>query len=69
MADKSDNPVALARADRADVTVLAGNVDMDLGTATPRERQARHLLKLYAIPLPVALVIAEHAFDPGRRRA
>lgn len=69
MANKRENPVALAGADRADVTVLAGNDDVHHGTGTRRERQARHLLKLYAISLPVALVIAEHAFDPGRRRA
>lgn len=69
MADKRENPAAQARADRADVTVLAGNDDVDLGTGTRRERQARHLLQRYAISLPVALVIAEHAFDPGRRRA
>lgn len=69
MADKRENPAALSGADRADVTVLAGNDDVDSGTGTRRERQARHLLKFYAVSLPVALVIAEHAFDPGRRRA
>lgn len=67
MANKRESPVALAGADRADVTMLAGNDDVDLGTGTRRERQARHLLKLYAISLPVALVIAEHAFGSGRR--
>jgi hypothetical protein len=60
--------VALARADRGDATVLASNDDLDLGIATLRERQAGHILTLYAISLPVALLIAEHAFDAGRRR-
>ena len=68
MADRAENPAALAGANRVNVTVLTGNDDVDLGTKTRRERQAGHLLKLYAISLPVALVIAEHAFDPGRRR-
>jgi hypothetical protein len=68
MPDNAENPVALAGADRVDVTVLVGNDDVDLGVATLRERQAGHILTLYAISLPVALLIAEHAFDAGRRR-
>lgn len=69
MAGKRENSVAQAGADRADVTVLAGNDDVGIGSRTARERQAGYLRKVYAVSLPLARVIAEHAFDPGRRRA
>jgi len=67
MPDKTENPVALAGADRADVTVLSGKDDVDVGTGGQRERQARHILKVYAISRPVALAIVEHVFGTGRR--
>ena len=69
MVGKPEYPAAQAGANRVDVTVRNGNDDAHRGNGTRREQQARHLLNLYAIPLPLALVIAEHAFDPGRRRA
>ena len=63
---KQQNPAALAGAHRVHVTVLAGNDDFEVGSATALDLQVRHLLKGYALSLPVALAIAEHAFQSGR---
>jgi hypothetical protein len=67
MRPENRNPVALAGADRADVKMLPSNLDIDLTTPTSRERQARYIRRFCSVSLPVALVIAEHAFGSGRR--
>jgi hypothetical protein len=67
MHDAKGIPAARACADRADVTMLAGNDDIHTGIGTTRERQAGYLRKVFDVSLPLALVIAEHAFGPGRR--
>jgi hypothetical protein len=46
--------------------MLAGTDDTDITSANAIELQVRRLLARYAISLPVALVVAEHAF-PSRR--
>ncbi|MCB1470660.1 MAG: hypothetical protein KDK08_26700 [Rhizobiaceae bacterium] len=67
MREKTENPVALAGADRAVVKLPGGKDDIDIGTGIQQDRQARHILKVYAISRPVALAIAEHVFGTGRR--
>lgn len=66
MEQKNADPAALAGAHRVHVTVLAGNDDFEVGSATALDLQVRHLMKGYALSLPVALAIAEHAFSTGR---
>jgi hypothetical protein len=66
MAEKGENPAALAGAHRVHVKVLAGNNDFEIGSPTALDLQVRHLLKGYALSAPVALAIAEHAFQSGR---
>jgi len=68
MVDDREDPAAHAGAHRVDVTVLAGKDDIELDSGAARERQARHILRLCAVSLPVALVLAEHAFGTGRRK-
>ena len=68
MSNNKENPAALAGAHRVHVTLLASNDDFLIGSPTALDLQVRHLLKGYALSLPVALVIAEHAFQAGRSR-
>jgi hypothetical protein len=64
---ENENPGALAGAHRADITMLAGNSDVLIDTETTRDLQVRRLLTRYAVSHPVAILIAELAFAPGRR--
>lgn len=66
MEHKKADPGALAGAHRVDVTMLAGTNDADIFSGNARELQVHRLLDRYAISLPVALVVAEHAFSSGR---
>jgi hypothetical protein len=66
MGKDRENPAALAGAHRVHVTVLAGNDDFLIGSPAALDLQVRHILKGYALSLPVALVIAEHAFQVER---
>lgn len=66
MEEKKTDPGALAGAHRADVTMLAGTDDIDISSGNAVELQVRRLLASYAMSLPVALVVAEHAFSSGR---
>jgi hypothetical protein len=68
MHEERENPEALAGAHRVHVTLLAGNGDVDINTANPRDQQLRKLLTRYALSVPRAMVVAEHAFASGRRR-
>jgi|EndMetStandDraft_5_1072996.scaffolds.fasta_scaffold5757937_1 hypothetical protein len=61
------SPVAGAAASRADASMLASTGDLDVSTERACDRQVSYILKLYALSLPVALVVAEHAFQSGRR--
>ena len=65
---KCENPAALAGADRANVTMLPGR--MDIADSTPRaiNLQVRKIAARYAVSLALAIVIAEIAFSPGRSR-
>ena len=67
MAANKENPVALAGAHRLDVKKLGGSFDIHHDTAATRERQAEYLLRFYGLSFAVAVVVAEHAFDNGRR--
>lgn len=67
MGRKTENPAALAGAHRVHVTLLASNNDFLIGSPTALDLQVRHLLKGYALSLPVALAIAEHAYATGRQ--
>jgi len=68
MSTEKENPAALAGAHRVHVTLLASNNGFLIGSPTALDLQVRHLLKGYALSLPVALAIAEHAFQAGRSR-
>lgn len=67
MGAQTRNPVAGGVASRADASMLASKRDVDVSTERPRDRQVSYILKLYALSRPVALVVAEHAFQSGRR--
>lgn len=67
MAAERENPVALAGAHRVEVKKPGSSFDISDTTAADRQRQAEHLLRLYGFSFAVALVIAEHAFENGRR--
>jgi hypothetical protein len=68
MGKDRENPAALAGAHRVHVTVLAGNDDFLLGSPSALDLQVRHILKGFVLSPPVALVIAEHAFQAGGSR-
>jgi len=61
------SPVAGGAASRADASMPVSKEDIDFSIERARDRQASYILKLYALSLPVALVVAEHAFQSGRR--
>jgi hypothetical protein len=67
MGAEKRNPVAGGAADRADAWMLASKEDLIVSSESARLQQARYILKLYPLSLPVALVVAEHAFDAGGR--
>lgn len=68
MRAEKGNPVTIAVADRVQASALASREEVRNLSERTRERQARYILKLYEVSLPVALVIAEHAYHGGRRR-
>jgi hypothetical protein len=61
------SPVAGGAASRAEASMPVSNGDLDVSTERTRDRQVSYILKLYALSLPVALVVAEHVFQSGRR--
>lgn len=67
MAAERENPVALAGPHRVEVKKPGSSFNDLHSTAANRQRQAEHLLRLYGFSFAVALVVAEHAFDNGRR--
>jgi len=67
MGAQKRSPVAGGAASRADASMLASKGDVDLSTQPACGRQVSYILKLYSLSLPVALVVAEHAFQSGRR--
>lgn len=67
MRTETKNPVAGGAASRADASTPVSSGDLINPTECPRNRQVRHILKFYELSLSVALVVAEHAYDSGRR--
>jgi len=66
MQSEKGNPVTIALADRVQASALVSREEVPNLSERTRERQARYILKFYEVSLPVALVIAEHAYDSGR---
>lgn len=64
---KQENPAALAGADRAHVTKLPGRIDGSDSTHIACDLQVRRIVARYAVTLPLAMVIAQHAFSSGRQ--
>ena len=67
MRAEKENPVAGGAASRADAPMLASKGDVDVSTERAGDRQVSYILKLYALSRPVALIVAEHAFQSWRR--
>lgn len=67
MRAETKDPVAGAAASRADASMPVSTGDEASSIECARHQQARYILRFYELSLSVALVVAEHAYDSGRR--